>query len=175
MLDNFCKMSRTNAVTATNNFITAFSHPEQFQHILTHISSPAPTQNETNFFIRSVLTAKPNLLVDSTGVTIFGLNVPFKAFFKDTLQALQHILQFQRNRRTLFNEIITQTYSIRYYNFSMNTQIDAVVPRDKLMASLMKYFNTILDHTTTREYVISIRNNNCSNFSLLKHFDILLN
>jgi hypothetical protein len=167
-------MSRTNAVTSTNKFIESFSHPAQFQHILKHISSPAPTQSETNFFIRSVLTTKPNLLVDSSGVTLFGLNIPFKALFKETLQALQHILTFQRNRRTLFNEVITQTYSIRYYNFSMNTQIDAVVPRDKLMAATLKHFNT-LDHTVTREYVITMRENNSTNYSLLKHFDILLN
>ena len=167
-------MSRTNAVASTNKFIESFSHPAQFQHILKHISSPLPTKNETNFIIRAILTAKPNLLVDSAGVTIFGLNVPFKALFKETLQALQHILTFQRNRATLFNEVITQTYSIRYYNFSMNTQIDAVVPRDKLMASMLKYFNT-LDRTATRDFVLAMRENNSTNYSLLKHFDTLLN
>jgi len=167
-------MSRTNAVTATNNFIKSFAHPAQFQQILQYISTPAPTQSEMNFLIRSVLTAKPNLLVDSTGVTLFGLNVPFKGLFKETLQALNHILTFQRNRRTLFNEVITQTYSIRYYNFSMNTQIDAVVPRDKLMASILLYFST-LDRSEARQYVMGIREKNKSNYSLLKHFDILLN
>jgi len=167
-------MSRTNAVTATNNFIKSFSHPAQFQQILEFISSPAPTQSEINSLIRAVLTEKPNLLVDTSGVTVFGINVPYKALFKETLQALNHILSFQRNRRTLFNEIITQTYSIRYYNFSMNTQIDAVVPRDKLMASILQHFNT-LDPGLARQYVLTIRENNANNYSLLKHFDILLN
>ena len=167
-------MSRTNAVSATNNLINAFSHPEQFQTILKHISSPAPTQSEINSFIRAVLTQKPNLLVDTTGITLFGLTIPFKALFKETLQALQHILHFQRNRRTLFNEVITQTYSIRYYNFSMNTQIDAVVPRDKLVASILKHFNT-LDHTVARDYVLTLRKHNEVNYSLLKFFNILLN
>lgn len=167
-------MSRTNAVSATNNFIKSFSHPAQFQQILEFISSPAPTQSEMNFFIRSVLTAKPNLLIDTTGISLFGLNIPFKALFKETLQAINHILSFQRNRRTLFNEIITQTYSIRYYNFSMNTQIDAVVPRDKLMASILQHFST-LNRSMARQYVMSIREKNKSNYSLLKHFDILLN
>ena len=167
-------MSRTNAVSVTNDFIIFFSHPAQFQNILKHIAGAAPTQKETNFFIRSVLTSKPNLLVDSTGITLFDINVPYKAFFKETLQAINNLLTFQRNRRTLFNEIITQTYSIRYYNFSLNTQIDAIVPRDKLLASVLHYFNT-LDRKTTREYVIMIRDENSTNFSLLKHFDTILN
>ena len=167
-------MSRTNAVTSTNNFITSFAHPAQFQHILEHISSPTPTQTEINFLVSSVLTQKPNLLVDATGITLFGLNIPFKALFKETLQALSFILSFQRNRRTLFNEIITQTYSIRYYNFSLNTQIDAVVRRDRLVASILQFFNTI-DRNTAREYVLELRKNNISNYSLLAAFDILLN
>jgi len=167
-------MSRTNAVTATNKFIEAFSHPTQFQHILKTIASPAPTQSEINFYIRTVLTAKPSLLADSAGITLFNIQVPFKALFKETLQAFGQILQFQRNRRTVFNEIITQTYSIRYYNFSLNTQIDAVVPRDKLVASVLQYFQTI-DKTTTREYVLTLREENAHNYSLLKHFNIILN
>jgi len=161
-------------VSAINNLISSFSNPEQFQYILKYIASPAPTQSEIQSFIRAVLTQKPNLLIDTAGITIFGLVIPFKALFKETLQALQHILQFQRNRRTLFNEVITQTYSIRYYNFSMNTQIDAVVRRDKLVASILKYFNTI-DHNAARKYVLDLRKNNEMNYSLLKHFNILLN
>tara|TARA_B110001452_G_C15056611_1_gene368918 strand:+ start:160 stop:663 length:504 start_codon:yes stop_codon:yes gene_type:complete len=167
-------MSRTNAVTATNNFIKAFSHPEQFQHILKHIASPAPTQSEIHMIINLVLTSKPSLLIDVVGITLFGMTVPFKVLFKETLQALSHILSFQRNRRTLFNEVITQTYSIRYYNFSMNTQIDAVVPRDKLIASVLQHFQT-LDKATTREYVLTLREKNATNYSFLKHFDIILN
>ena len=167
-------MSRTNAVTATNTFIAAISHPEQFQNILQNISSNNPTQREINFFIRSVLTAKPNLLIDSSGITLFGISFPFKALFKETLQNIKHLLQFQRNRSTLFNEIITQTYSIRYYNFSLNTQIDAVVPRDKLVASILQFFTTI-DKTITRKYVLKLREENVHNYSLMKFFDIILN
>jgi len=167
-------MSRTNAVTATNNFIESLSHTTQFNAILKQMSSPAPTQNEIQFYLRSVLTAKPNLLIDSTGVTILGLNISFKSMFKETLQALQHLLTFQRNRRTLFNEIITQTYSIRYYNFSMNTQIDAVVPRAKLAAVVLNYF-FIEDSMALREFVLTLKSENATNYSLLKHFDILLN
>ena len=167
-------MSRTNAVTATNTFIQSISHPEQFKNILKNISSPGPTLSSTNFFIRSILTAKPNLLIDSSGVTLFGLCVPFKALFKETLQSIQQLITFQRSRRTLFSECITQNYSIRYYNFSLNTQIDAIVPRDKLLAATLEYFNT-LDHKTTREFVVLLRDHNVTNYSLNKFFDIILN
>jgi len=166
-------MTRTNAVTATNNFIKAFSHPEQFYNILQHTVSPVPTQNNMRYFINAVLTVKPNLLIDSSGVTLFGLDVPFKSLFKETLQELQHLLTFQRNRRTLFNDCITQVYSIRYFNFSLNTFIDAVVPRDKLFATVIRFFGDV-DQQSTREYVISLRTQNSHNFSLLKFFDILL-
>ena len=167
-------MSRTNAVTATNNFVTALSHPDQFQQILGTISSPTPTQSETRFFIRAVLTEKPNLLIDTAGFTIFGIFIPFKALFKESLQAISHLLAFQRSRRTLFNEVITQTYSIRYYNFSLNTQIDSVIARDKLLANILTHFHT-LNHATTREYVLQLREQNATNYSILKFFDKILN
>jgi len=167
-------MSRTNAVSATNDFIIAFSHPEQFQCILKHIASPAPTQSETHFFVKSVLTSKPNLLIDTTGITLFGIHIPFKALFKETLQAIHHLITFQRNRRTLFNEVITQTYSIKYYNFSLNTQIDAVVQRDKLMASIIQ-LQPPMCHHDTRNYILELRKTNSTNYSILKFFDIILN
>lgn len=160
-------MTQVNAIEAVRRFTRSFSSPAQIAKIIQHNHSIVP-----ELLIRRFLTAKPNLLIDSTSISVFGVNAPFNILYKETLDSISKILQFQRSRRTLFSEVITQVYSIKYFNFSLNTIIDSEIKRDQLTAVVIDQYN--LNRLATREFVLKLREENASNYSLLTHFDKLL-
>ena len=162
-------MTQSNAVETTNCFIKFLTHSVQFEKILENISTNA----DCLFLITQFLTAKPNLLLDNSGINICGILIPFKCLYKETFVPLENLLKFQKNRKNIFNEIISQNYSIKYFNFSLNTQIDAVLPRATIVALIIRHFNTH-DKAIIRAHVMKLQEKHKNEFSLKKHFSKLL-
>jgi len=159
-------MKLTNAVESVKNFTTEFCKSEQFRRIIRN------QQKGPNQLISNVLTSKPNLIVEISSITLCGLTIPLSELFFETLICLKNIIMMQKSRKTLFSEIITQIYSIKYFNFSLNTVIDANIRRAELVAVIVDEFQ--LNRLLTRQFVLKLKEENTQNYSLLTFFDILL-
>lgn len=164
---------KLNGISTVEKFVEQLFCQEQFCHILKNISdTTAPTSSFTNDLIRKILTNRALLQVYANHIIIFDIKIDYTLMYKGALQQLYKIIELQTERKNIFVESITQNYSVKYANFSMDTLIESKINRELCVRLIVATYH--LNPLATRHFLKKLRAENETEYSLLRHIDRLL-
>ena len=150
----------------------------KYFHVFLHAAGPVLrqfTRQQQMDLLRTVLLHQPKLELDTQFFTLFGLKLPLYCFAvhnTGVLQCLQQLIAMQTKRGTLFNERISQVYTMHFTNFAFDPHIETIVDRAQLATAVIWFFN--IDHVAARQFVLNLRDNNSDQPALIAHMNVLL-
>ena len=154
------------AVDVVNLLVAELFSPTQFIHVLSKLEDADPYK-----ILRKVLTNRALFQVNSTSFYLFNVCFEFKVLGRETLKAFQKLMRLQFQRKNFFLETISQNYTVRYSNSSLDTLVESVVDRAAVAKLVIQHYRL---HRTNLEEVIvfvkALRDEFSSEHSLTTHF-----
>lgn len=160
-----------NAVQIVQKLLTELFSPTQFLYIL---------QQEDTFdphdLIKKVLTNRSLFQVHSTHFFLYNIQFDYKHFGKPLLIVFNKLIHLQFKRKNFFLETISQNYTLKYSNSSLDTLIESNTPRDDVTRLVIQQYrlHTPLVIHKTIQYIQQLQKQFHSEHALSPHFKSLL-